>query len=681
MDSFLAQTLRIQYRRRWQDPWVWDTGTVGVGPWKLGGGNRMGSAVFTSIDASATHREEKAAACPLRSGWFVRICDRVRNTDGTPTKVHWTGQLQEPEHEHLGGVAGGGSTPSSSIKVVTWRAIGPAGMLANIDLHRVWRGCGTDSTGIRHLESLVRFGYQKRPDDENRAGKRTLYGYRTSGVHTLHNLLTALLDWHLYDIDPAGAKVARFAHWPEFQLAGLTTALEWPVRDIESGGSVFDALVSILHPRRGLFFTVEAPGLSDPASGPMKVQVQTFARTVQTIPLPGGGTQTIPAAQRQTALVANVPHRKLTWAPPPCPRLLTLHGQRDVRIVSLHWSRSGGMEVGALARKWNAADDAQAGQTEVEYGHVFRTWGIRQGWDGSCRGTTLENLPRNPVTAGSLGAPDALHGAGGATGEVTTSGSSLWPEFGIEILDQIPMPGTATNTSGDILSIKRWVDAESGVLLDKQAIPLRPSAYILRASGVWESLNVAITFPDARTIQLGSGPKDAALLRSKLANEADQLVITCAIIMPSALCVSYIPPVAADAEQLVNADRCRQIPWAERIILQRGTVIGLNPGLAPTAPTTDRTVQDDVGGLRATLQLARLNGERSAGGVYIDRAELDTSVQPGQFVINAEMPGPSGTYLDIGYVISEVAYNPAPDAEFRTQAILDTAVIDMEPIS
>lgn len=681
LSVFQQQPFRLQYRRRWADPWLWDFGTAGIGPWEIAGGNRVGSAVFTSITASAAAREEGAAVCPLRQGWFVRICSRARQSDGTlPQKVYWTGYLGEPETSHLGGNPATKSARESIITTSTWPGIGLAGLLAAIDLHRVWRGCGAASSSIRHLEGIVRFCHQRRPDDDIRGGKRLLYAKRGAGTHTLHNILAAILDWHLYDLDGSGAKVARFPHWPAFTLTGLTDALEWQLSDVDLGGSLLEAIAGILNPRRGLFFSAKPPGISEVQTGPVQLVVQTFARSPIVVSLPDGGTQTIPAASSTTSLVADVPHRQLTWAPAPAPRRLTIHGHRDVRIVSLRWKRSGGTETGALARRWDSADDAQAGSTKIEHQHVYRTWGIRQEWDGTCEGTTADLLPTNPTTYGSTGAGDALHGAGGRTGELTTSGHLPFPEFGIEFLDHIPMPSQATNASNQIIALKEWINGTGAVTLDELAAPLRPMAFTVKGT-TWTRLNVAISFPDARTVQLGSGPKDAIAIKAALPDETYSLVITCAIVMPEALCVSYIPDVAADADTLIGADRCRHLPWAERIVLHKGTVCGLNPGAAPTAPATDRTVRDDTGALRSTLALCRLSGERSAGGIYVDAAELDTSLEPGQLVKQATMPGAAGTYMDIGYLITSVAYDPSPGAAFKTRATLDTAIIDMDPIA
>ncbi len=678
---FNHPTLRLQYRKKWSDPWKWDNGTAGIGPWERAGGNKMGSATFVSYDTTAGAREEGAGVCPLRQGWFVRICSRTRATDATtPSKVYWTGFLGEPETDTYGGTSATKLSPESRIKRVTWPAYGISGLLAGIDLHRVWRGCGTETSAVRHLEGAVRFCWEKRPDDENRGGKRILYARRDAGVHSLHNIIVAILDWHLYDINGSGEKVARFPHWPAFELSGLTDALEWPLRHVELGGTVLDALAGILNPRRGLFFTAQVPGISESQTGPVKLRIQTFARNEITVSLPEGGTQTIPAAAPTVDLVANVPHRRIAWSPAPAPRRLTIQGHRDVRVVSLRWKRTGGTEVGALTRAWNSSDDSKAGNIEVEHQHVFRTWSLRSGWDGTCEGTTAEILQTNPATAGSAGSPDAMHGASGRTGVLDGAVSQPFPEFGVELLDQIPIPSQATNPSGEVVAFKEWINGTANVTLDERAAPMRPMAFVVTGS-TWMQLNVTIAFPDARTIRLGNGPKDAAKIAAALADSSSSLVITCAIIMPEALAVSYIPDVAADADVQVAADRCRFLPWAERITLHKGTVMGLNPEAAPTAPAGHRIARDDVGSLRSTLMLARLSSERSAGGVYTDMAEMDTSIEPGQFVGQASVPGNDGTYIDIGYVITSVRYDPGEGAPYKTQATLDTAAIDMEPIT
>jgi hypothetical protein len=690
--TFAHPNLRLQYRKLWSDPWKWDTGTAGiVGPWETAGGNKCGSATFLSYDTEAPNREDKAPACPLRRNWFVRICSRARQSDGTlPAKVYWTGFLSEEERVPMGGqpedtLAKG--APKSRITAVQWTALGLGGLLANVDLHRVWRGCGTASAGIRSLESLVRFGYERRPDDENRGGKRILYSRRDAGTWSLHDLVVALLDWHLYEPNGSGAKVARFPHWPAFQLGGLTAALEWPVRDVTLGGNLFEALAAILHPRRGLFFTAEAPPnpSASPAendSSPVTLRIQTFAQTAVTIPLPGGGTQDIPANTAPITLAADVPHRLLRWAPPPSPRRLTLHGHRDVRIISLRWSRTGGTEDGALARRWNTADDSKAGDNHIDYTHVYRTWSIRQEWTGGVKGTTATTLPHRLTTLGSAGTPDAVHGAGGLDGGLTTSGSDLFPEYGIEFLDQIPMPSQATNPSGEVKPISDWLSATATITLDEHSTPLRPMAFVHhRGADTWERLNVEISFPDARTVRLGSGPKDATKIKAKLSLADDDLVITCAIHMPSALAVSYIPDVLPAADVQISADRAHTVSWAERIVVQAGTVFGLVAGAAPTAPTADRTVRDDTGLLRSTLLLQRLTGERSAGGVYTDNAEIDTGIKPGQMITQATVPGPSGTYIALGYLVTSVRCDPADGPQPKTVVQIDTAQIDLEAIA
>jgi hypothetical protein len=680
LEVFTHGNLRLQYRKSWAEAWKWDPGTAGIGPWENAGGNKTGSATFRSFTTSAAMREAGAAACPLRQGWFVRICSSARETNGTtPKKVHWTGYLGEPETVSYGGTPSYRTSPESRIDQVTWPGIGLAGLLDGLDLHRVWRGCGSDSNKIRHLESLVRFGFEKRPDDENRGGKRILYARAGAGIHSLHNIIVALLDWHLYDIDASGQKVARFPHWPAFELSGLTDALEWPLRNVELGGTVLDALAGMIHPRRGLFFHAVPPAISENQSAAVKLKIQTFAKDPVTVVLPQGGTQTIPAASPTVSLIANVPHRRLSWAPAPAPRHLTIQGNRDVRIVSLRWKRSGAAETGALARKWNQADDGKAGSAEVEHGNVFRTWTIRSGWDGTCEGTTAEMIPSKADTAGMLLTPDAQHGAGGRTG-LLIAGATMFPEYGVELLDQIPMPNAATNPSGSIVAIKDWINAVANVTLDEFAPPMRPVVYTVKGT-TWTKLNVGISFPDARTIRLGNGPKDAGLIKGSLPDDSTDLVITCAIVMPEALAVSYIPAVSPDADVQIGADRCRQLPWAERVTLHKGTVMGLNPGAAPTAPTGHLTVRDDVGSLRSTLGLCRMASERSAGGIYTDLADIESYVEVGQFVTNASVPGNDGRYIDMGYVITSVRHDPAEGAPYRTQATIDAAMIDMEPIT
>ena len=682
--AFINPNYRLQYRKLWSDPWKWDTGTACVaGPWETAGGNKTGSATFLSYDTEAHNREVGAAVCPLRRNWFVRICGRTRLSNGTdPEKVYWTGYLAEEDRTQMGGqpestLAAGARR--SRITAVQWTALGLGGLLANVDLHRVWRGCGAASAGIRSLESLVRFGYEKRPDDENRGGKRILYGRRSAGVHSLWNLIVALLDWHLYEPNGSGAKIARFPHWPAFEIGGLTAALEWPIRDVVMGGNILEALAGILHPRRGLFFVAEPPITA--ASGPVTLMVQTFAQTPVSISLPGGGTQEIPANTQRTELVVDVPHRSLQWAPPPSPRRLTLHGHRDVRIVSLRWSRTGGTEDGALARRWDTADDSKAGDTHIDYTHVYRTWSIRQEWDGTVKGTTTTTLPHRLTTRGSAGAPDPVNGAGGLDGGQTTSGSDPFPEFGLEFLSQIPMPSQATNVSAEVKPISEWLSAGS-VTLDEHSPPLRPMAFVHhRGADTWQRLNVEISFPDARTVRLGSGPKDAAKIKAALSLADDDLVLTCAVLMPSALAVSYIPDVAAAADVQISADRAHTVSWAERIVVQAGTVFGLVAGAAPTAPTVDRVVRDDTGLLRSTLLLQRLGGERSAGAVFTDFAEVNASLKPGQMVTQASVPGPSGTYISIGYLITSIRCDPADGSQPKTIAQIDTAQIDLEAIA
>jgi hypothetical protein len=682
--AFLNPNLRLQYRKRWSDPWLWDAGTAAVaGPWEHAGGNKTGSATFLSYDTEADNREVGAAACPLRRGWFVRICNRTRATNGTdPTKIYWTGFLAEEERVQMGGQPEWTLNPGarkSRIASVQWTALGLGGLLANIDLHRVWRGCGSSSAGLRALESIVRFGYEKRPDCENRGYARSLYAKRDASVWTLWDLLEGLLTWHLYDPNGASAAIPRFPHWPIFQIGGLTSALNWPVRDVTLGGNLFEAMAAILHPRRGLFFTAEPPTA---VSGPVTLRVQTFAQAAVSIPLPEGGTQEIPANTLPVTLSADVPHRSLQWAPPPSPRRLTLHGHRDVRIISLRWSRTGGTEDGALARRWDTADDSKAGDTHIDYTHVYRTWSIRSGWDGTVKGTTSSVLPHRLSTFGSAGTPDPVHGAGGLSGGATTSGTDPFPEFGLEFIDQIPMPSQATNVSGEVKPISDWLSGASGITLDEHATPLRPMAWVHhRGANTWEKLNFEISFPDARTVRLGGGSKDAAKIKAKLSLADDDLVLTCAVLMPSAMAVSYIPDVAADADVQISADRAHTVSWAERIVVQAGTVFGLVTGAAPTAPTNDRTVRDDTGLLRSTLLLQRLGGERSAGAVYTDTAEIDTSIQPGQMVTQASVPGASGTYIPIGYVVTSVRYDPADGPQPKTIAQIDTAQVDLEAIA
>lgn len=683
--TFNHPLLRMQWRKNWTDAWKWDVGTVGIGPWENAGGNKTGSASFLSVDADAANREAGAAICPLFRTCYVRLVSRTRLADGTtPAKIYWSGYIAEEAPDLRGGQPADTLSPGgrpSRIARKHWTALGYGGLLAGVDLGRVWRGCGTAGAGIRALESLVRFGYEKRPDDENRSGKRILYAQRGAGIHSLWNVLYALLDWHLYEPNGSGTKIKRFAHWPTFEISGLTDALNWKVQDVQLSGSLLDALAAILHPRRGLFFTAVPPPESTP-NGPISLRIQTFAQTAISIAKPEGGTQDLPANDQPIVLNAAVPHRSLKWAPAPSPRRLTLHGHRDVRIVSLRWSRTGGTEDGALARKWDPADDSHTGETDVKYMHLYRTWGIRSGWDGAVKGTAADTIPHRLTTAGSAGTPDPVHGAGGLDGGLTVSGGDPFPEFGIEILDQIPMPSLATNASGEVKPISDWLSATSGIILDPHSPPLRPMAFVHhRGANTWEKINVEISFPDARTVHLGSGSKDAAKIKALLAAADDDLVITCAIRMPSALAVGFIPDVSATADVRCNADQRQTCSWAERVVVQSGTIFGFGLTGSPTAPTADRSVRDDVGLLRATLALQRLSGERSAGAVYQDFAELDTSILPGQMVTKVAVPGASGQYQDIGYLVTSVRYDPAAGPQAKTTAQIDTAQIDLDTIT
>lgn len=693
--TFNHPLLRMQWRKNWTDAWKWDVGTVGIGPWENAGGNKTGSATFLSVDADKDNRESGAAVCPLFRTCYVRIVSRARLTDGTtPAKIYWSGCIAEEQPELRGGqpadtLASGAR--KSRIARKHWTALGYGGLLAGVDLGRVWRGCSSSDAGIRALESLVRFGYEKRPDDENRSGKRILYARRSAGIHTIWNVLYALLDWHLYEPNGSAEKIKRFPHWPTFEISGLTAALNLPVQDVQLSGTLLNAFAAILHPRRGLFFTAVPPP-EDAPSGPISLRVQTFAETAIEITTPEGGTQTVPANDQILVLNAAVPHRSLKWSPTPSPRRLTIHGHRDVRIVSLRWSRTGGTEDGALARKWDSADDDHVGETDVKYMHLYRTWGIRSGWDGTVKGTAASTIPHRLTTAGSasipdpvtgvVGTPDLVHGAGGLDGGLTTEGTDPFPEFGIEILDQIPMPSLATNVSEEVKPISEWLSASDGVLLDPHSPPLRPMAFVHhRGADTWERINVDISFPDARTVHLGSGAKDAAKIKALLAAADDDLVITCAIRMPSALAVGFIPDVAVDADVRCNADLRQTCNWAERIIVQSGTIFGFGLTGSPTAPTVHRSVRDDLTLLRATLALQRLSGERSAGAVYQDFAELDNSILPGQLITTAVVPGASGTYQKIGYLVTSVRYDPAAGPQAKTTAQIDTAQIDLDTIA
>ena len=683
----LSSRLTIQWRRSWMDPWTWDLGTVAIGPFSIGGGNTIGACTLISLDTAAGNREAGAMKCPLQQGYFVRVVSKDRlisdsatlgRKRGDPVQVFASYWLAESSIEALGGQASNNATAGqrlaeSRVEQVTWSGIGLLGLLGQIDLHRFWAGCGSDY--FTAVLGTPAWSLNRRNDRSARPpGLNCLYGKVGAGAWTADVMLAEALRWHLYDVDQGGNLKKRFPHWPDFVLSNCTQALSFPVEDVHASGTLLDLVLGLIHPRRGTICTADIP--QDPNAA-VNLRIDSLLRNPITVPLPDSTTMTLPASNYGYAVLkATDPHTSLNWGPQPPPRRLTLLGRRSVAIVSLRWSLDSlSNENGALTRGWLAADDSHAGSIDVQYDHVFRRFRLRPGWTGDATGTTQISLTGMHARSGSN---DPIHGEQGMTGQILGGSTSTFPELSLEFIDQIPCPALAIATGTSVQHpLKDWLSATTGIILDKTAEMMRPMAFIHhRGANAWERVDTQISFPDPRTVVLGSGPSDARALKSRMSRDSDDLVITCAVALPYPLAVSYEPKINP-SKQLLSADRVRRIDWAERIVVRQGTVMGLDLDQKPVASTVDRTVRDDVGTLRAMLALMRPAGERAASAVFTDRLNLRADLNPGQLIQQVELPRMDNYDVDINYVITEVQYDPSLE-NYGTQVTIELPAVDLE---
>lgn len=678
----ISKQFRIQYRRLWTGTWTDDVGTVAINPWTRSCGNRTGGFTLISRTTAYRNREADATACPLDAGYFVRIVERPRRQgDGgnRTDRIHMTGWVRDKTVTPMGASNGaaGSATLGSRIDRVEWNCLGLSGLLAQIDLGRYWCGLGDNVEHSIGMLGIPTFGADRRPDRDHRLAGNVLYGRRGADKWTLFKLLEALLQWHLGQAGGAGSW--RYPHWPEFRLSGLTDALDWPVEDVHLTGKLSDAITAIANPRRGLTWRIDEPNdLSVAYKGHVNLRIMSTLQEPITVTLPGGaGTKVLPASTSLVHLSATEPHTRLQFGSSTVPRRLTYRGRRRVAIVNLRWSRdSGGVENGALARTWLAADDGQAGDPQPKYGRVFRSFTLRPGWTGGVLGTAAGSLAGTPEVAGSTGSPNPIHGAGGLTGTLTAGGS--FPDLAAKILDQIPMPASATNAAKAIVPISDWLSGTTGVVLDDAAEPLRPQVFVHHRAGAgsWQKLNVSVSVTDQRTVQIGSGPKDAAFIAGSLSAVTDDLVVLLAVESPYALAVSHEPVIDPDGRQ-IGADVQRTADWCEAISILGGTVLGLDASGAPIAAPSLLSVRDDTGSLRSILMLARPYGERSADATWEDRLNVSNSPEAGGLVVNcARLTESTTVYESIGYIVTAVTCHPS----MGTVATIEAAEVDLESI-
>lgn len=681
-----ADPIRVYYRRSWFDPWTL-TGTVSVGEMKDGSGNQVGSCPLTSWLPRGSAREEGAQACPLKVGDFVRVVQMPTGGDSAQVwDLLWSGVVLERAEENSG-----------EHTRETWTCGGIGSLFGQIDLSRSWGG---SSESIAMLQGDLAFSPGK-VDNQVDDDFRFLTNFGSKGrPWTARQVLLALLEWHLYTTDAEGNKAKRYPRWPDFTLTGfggdeakLDGALGFKVRDLSARGTLLDALVNILHPRRGLSFIVEPPASAlSSNSDPCAIRVLSLLSSPMTVTIPdseGGGSITVPASDLSTGVDASAPSRRAFASGDSIPRRLSLLGKGAVAILNLRWSRdAGGAETGQLTRGWPVADDGQSG-FDIKYNDVYRTWHLRPGWDGVLtNGATSDRLARKLVVAGSSGEPDPLFGAEGLTGvRIGTSGPSF-AALNARILDQIPMPSAAKDADGNPVKITDWLSSPLGKSLDWTKPKIRPRVLIHERSGnTWRELKVSISITGPTTIQLGDSQQDRARIRSALQSPTADLVVVCALVEPLPFMVSYEPPTPAATDPGIGADRVRRCPWAEYVWIPAGTVLDLPTGGTPLTVGTATVVRDDSALLRQCLALARPLGERPASITVEDRLQLGGAANLDGYGNTAPLPKAGtlvtglvpavGRYLPVNYVVASRTRSARPGS-YGTRIVCELPQTDVE---
>lgn len=631
-----SNPIRVDYRRSWYGTWT-NTRTLAVGEMKEGSGNQVGSCILTSWLPSGTAREDGASACPLKVGDFVRV---VQMPFGNPwlqdEVVLWTGVVLERSPESSGDET-----------VETWTCGGLGALLSKVDLGRYWGGSTESPMPLMGDLFFTPGGVPNQADDD----LQYRLAFDTSAKQwTANQVLRALLDWHLYTLDDDGNKVKRFPRWPDFVVGGfngdaekIAGALGYRVRDMSARGTLLDALINLMHPRRGLSFIIEPPNglIPSAASDPCTIRVLSTATEAITVAIPdvdGGGTIDVPASDLSAFVTLGPAHRRAFMSSDSVPRRLSILGKRAVAIVNLRWSRdTGGVETGQLTRGWPVADDSQSG-FELKYNDVWRTWRINPEWDGTLvNGAHSSSLSKSLTTLGTDEAPDPLFGAGGCMGWRSSAGPDI-PIQSLTILDHIPMPNGAKDDAGDPVAITDWITAPADSAPDWSKPRMRPRVFIHERSGdTWRELMVSIHLTGPTTIQLGDSQQDRARIRSALQSVTADLVILCAVVEPLPFMVSYEPKTPSADQPGLSVDRVRRCPWAEYVWIPRGTCMDVPKGGTPYIAGSDRVVRDDSGTLRQTLALARPIGELPASATIEDRL----SIYPEQTVMVQDNDGNS----------------------------------------
>lgn len=679
-----APILRLQWRRDWHLPWNNDQGTVEIGRWEHGIGAKCGTLQLASYELPGSTpsienagREAGFYQCPLKLGDFVRVIEVLRRVSSNglqtfvfPTSpvVHWTGKLMGRSTKHMGRQASYLAGPPLEIRRVEWDVGGLAAMLGNVDLGRFW-GCANANGAVQVIEGRLVFT----PDRIRNRANDALTEYQIgSRIKTqpwdARAVIEAMLMWHLFE--PSGgitsppSLLPRFPRWPEFQVEGLTDALKYEVRDCMATGTLIDPLVALIHPRRGINFQVMPPDPSDSQTGPCRIRVLSALSTPITITIPateGGGTITIPASDRASSgVVTNVPNRQLTITGQTMPRKLMVSGKGAVVIANLRWSRDGsGNENGQLGRVWPAADDGATLSDSPKYNDHWRSFQIRPSWDGNL---TTGTLAKSLSTSGSTTTSDPQFGAGGRNGGRSPAGGGSFTGANVTLLDHIPLPGRAKDASGVIVDIESWLANQTGRTLDYQSPCLRPKVWAHdRSASTWTEIKVSCAVTGPTTIQLGNSFSDALKVKAALSGSTSiDLVVLIALVEPLPFCVSYEPmPPATIDDPPIDADRKRDVTWAEYIWIAQDTTLGLNSANAPIKPTNVVMVRDDTAILQQVLALMRPLGERAATIHIRDRLSLNALPTVGTLI--TQLDDGDGNYIPVRYMVTAAEADPNPD--------------------
>lgn len=709
----LARKVRLQWRRTWTETWKDDLGTVDIGDFTDGINNKVGSLIISSTSSSASMREaqSKTLTCPLQVGDFVRIIAGSptlaapgsggppnKDGEGTPGSVVWTGYVAAKDVDSDGKEIDADKGIDYWIDRVRFTCAGLGGLFAGIDLHRYW---GQAGAGPFMLSGSLPFS----PNREHNHGEITArdvlrYGTATKRWTAL-SALSALLDWHLYTVDSAGVKTARFPNWPEFKLGAaddeladrigclrlgnVVKALDWEVRDVQAGGTLLDAMVALLHPRRGLSFSFQVQSqTSDSADKkPIIIAVHSLLSEAKTIVIPsseGGGSVVIPPSSAQRTVDTQASHRRASFSGDTGPRRLTMLGQRCVCVMGLRWKPD---DSGPLVRGWAAADDAST-ETDIEHSDVFRLFRINPAWDGSIsNGTaTVGNLARSGAVSGPN---DAIFGTGGLTG-VRVVGSGAFPAGNVTLTDTLPIPSRAKDNGGTGTSygLEAWLADPTDKALDYSAPRIRPMAFVhIPSSNTWTELAVSITVTGPASVQLGDSWRDRARIRSALSATGAELVVVLGVIEPVPFAVSYEPP----AGTAVLSDRARRLRWAEYVWIAQDTPLAVKVDKTVVKPASDVVARDDSALLVQALAMARPLGERSASCTLIDRGEIlsraptiaDDLPSPGMLLTAVKYGPNSPDESPIGYIVTSRTRS-AERGRYGTTITCELPDINMEAI-